>query len=168
MPVRPELFRRVMGSFATGVTIVTTAADGELAGMTVNSLTSVSLEPPLVLFCADHRTRTCRAVEASGVFAVNILPQELRPISDVFASQGRSEAERFGCIGHRASASGAPILEGNMGWLECRVRQAVAAGDHTIFIGEVLSAGAGEGDPLLYFRGRYAKLAFPDAAAEQK
>ena len=160
MPVDKDQFRKVMGQFATGVTVVTTAHEGRRAGMTANAVTSVSLVPPLVLFCADRRARTNEMIDRSGVFALSILTEAMRPISDLFADPRKSEDERFGGAKHApGAATGAPILEGNLGWLECRVVHRYEGGDHTIFVGEVVGAGPGEGSPLLFHRGKYTRLA---------
>lgn len=157
MPVDPNEFRRVMGQFATGVTVVTSRHGSEQHGMTVNALTSVSLNPPLVLFCADTRTRTYRVVNDSGIFAISILAQDQRPLADLFAS--RAEVERFRGIPTRTGKTGAPILEGSLGWVDCRVVKKIEAGDHVIFLGHVEEVGRGEAaPPLLFYRGTYQML----------
>ena len=159
MPVSPDHFRRIMGQFATGVTIVTAAHEGRLAGMTANAITSVSLQPMLVLFCADRRARTNEMIDRSGAFALNILTEKMRPLSDLFADNKKSEEERFAAVRHAPGAvTGAPILERNMGWLECRVAHRYEGGDHTIFVGEVVNAGAGDGKPLIFYKGKYGRL----------
>src|SRR5689334_13185607 len=112
MAFDPAEFRKVLGQYATGVTIVTTTHGGEPHAMTVNSFTSVSLDPPLVLFCADKRTRTNDAVRAAGLFAVNVLREEQRSISDLFAGKGTDD-ERKAVLSKRSGATGAPILEGS-------------------------------------------------------
>ena len=159
MPLTRDEYRQIIGRFATGVAVVTSLADGELAGMTVNSLTSVSLSPLLLLFCAEKNTRTHRAVAASGQFVVNLLPQSMRDVSTLFATPGKTEQERFGAVSHRPSPLGLPVLDGALGWLECRVADRHPAGDHTIFIGEVLDGQGSDLEPLLYYRGRYGQLA---------
>jgi flavin reductase (DIM6/NTAB) family NADH-FMN oxidoreductase RutF/ubiquinone/menaquinone biosynthesis C-methylase UbiE len=152
--------RKVLGQFATGVTVVTTVHEGVPQGMTANSFTSVSLDPPLVLFCADKRARSGMNVGPAGFFAVNFLGEDQRDLSDLFAGRG-SDEERAEALAHIAetSATGAPILRGALGWLDCRLDRAVDAGDHVVYFGEVLAAGAGEaGAPLLYYRGSYQGL----------
>jgi flavin reductase (DIM6/NTAB) family NADH-FMN oxidoreductase RutF/protein-L-isoaspartate O-methyltransferase len=151
-------FRKVLGQFATGVTVVTTVHEGERQAMTVNSYTSVSLDPPLVLFCADKRSRTHAAVQGSGIFAVNVLSEAQRPISDLFAGKG-TDAERQEVLAAGTAATGSPILADGLGFLDCKVMQVHDAGDHVIYIGEVVAAArAEESSPLLYFRGTYQAL----------
>ena len=158
MAVSGEDYRRIMGNFATGVTIVTTACDGQLGGMTANAITSVSLDPMLLLFCADNRSRTHGMVDRSGIFAVNILTQEMRNWSNIFADSKRAEEQRFENLKHTTATTGAPILEGNLGWIDCRVAHRYAGGDHTIFVGEVVDAAWAEGKPLIFYQGRYREL----------
>ncbi len=159
MAIDAAEFRKVLGQFATGVTLVTTAQDGAAQAMTVNSFSSVSLSPPLVLFCADKRARTNAAVAASGAFAVNILRDDQRDISDLFAGKG-TDAERQAVLaGGRRVETGSPVLGGVLAWLDCKVVAAHDAGDHVIYVGEALAAGSGDvGAPLLYYRGTYQAL----------
>lgn len=159
MGVTSEEYRRIMGSFATGVTIVTTAHDGELAGMTANAVSSVSLEPIMLLFCADKKSRTHDVIDAGGVFAVNLLTQEMQELSNRFARPGMSQDQQFGDVQYTSATTGSPILEGNMGWFDCRVVHRHAGGDHTIFVGEVVDAQYADGEPLIYYRGSYNRLA---------
>jgi flavin reductase (DIM6/NTAB) family NADH-FMN oxidoreductase RutF len=149
-------FRRALGQFATGVTIVTTVHEGERQAMTVNSFSSVSLDPPLVLFCADKRSRTHAAIRSSGVFAVNLLSEAQRPISDLFAGKG-TDAERQQALAGGVAETGSPIFNHGLGWLDCKLAQAHDSGDHVIYVGEVVGVSRGdESSPLLYFRDRYA------------
>jgi len=151
-------FRKALGQFATGVTVVTTKNAGVPHAMTVNSFASVSLEPPLVLFCADKRTRTNDAVKAAGIFAVNMLREEQRPVSDLFAGKGTDE-ERLKVLSEESAPTGSPIFPGSLGWLDCKVWAVHDAGDHVIYIGEVVAAKRGDmGAPLLYYRGTYQGL----------
>ena len=115
--ISTDQYRRIMGHFATGVTIVTTAHDGRIAGMTANAITSVSLEPMLLLFCADKRTRTHDMIDRSGVFAVTILSEEMRELAQMFAENGRPEEERFRGVKYTTAKTGAPILQGTVGWI---------------------------------------------------
>ncbi|MBU6282011.1 flavin reductase family protein [bacterium] len=151
-------FRRVLGHFATGVTVVTTLdAEGKPAGLTANAVSSVSLDPPLVLVCVDKKAETAACFAASGVFTVNILSEEQEGLSRRFAKSG---PDKFSGVGFHAGGNGAPVLEGALARIECRIRQSVEAGDHVIHIGLAEAIGVeGELDPLLYFRGGYRNLA---------
>ena len=153
-----DQYRCIMGNFATGVTVVTSAHDGRIGGMTANAITSVSLEPMLLLFCADKRTRTHDMIDRSGVFAVNILTQEMTELAKVFSDNGNPEEERFRGLKYHTARTGAPILDENMGWIECQVTYRYAGGDHTIFVGAVVNAGERLGNPLVFWRGQYIKL----------
>ncbi len=160
MAIDAAELRRVLGQFSTGVTVVTTRHEGVPQGMTANSFTSVSLDPPLVLFCADKRARSGMVVGSAGSFAVNILAEDQRHLSDLFAGKGTDE-ERSALLAEigLAAVTGAPILPGTLGWLDCRLDRAIDAGDHVVYFGEVVAAGAGDpGEPLLYFRGSYQSL----------
>lgn len=152
-------FRRTMGHFVTGVAVATTRLpDGTLAGLTCNSLTSVSLAPPLVLFCVDRSAASRAAFLEAGHFALSLLTQEDVKISERFALA--APELRFEGLAVRAEATGAPILEGALAWLDCTLWKTIEAGDHTVIIGRVETAGFREdGDPLLYFRGRYGSVA---------
>jgi len=152
---RSEL-RRVMGHFATGVTVITTRdADDRPLGLTANAVCSVSLEPPLLLVCVDKNAESHAAFQRSGVFAVNILGHEHQDLSQRFAVSG---GEKFAEVAHRSGPTGAPILDGVLGTIECRVVAEHDAGDHTIYIGQVEQLDATDGDPLLFFRGKYRRL----------
>ena len=157
MPVDQLEFRRVMGHFATGVTIITTHdGAGKLTGLTANAVASVSLDPPLVLVCVDKKAESYPLFGMSRVFAVNILTQKQETLSRRFAKSG---GEKFEGVGYRAGATGAPILEGALAHLECEVRHEFDAGDHTIFVGVAVEIGAEDAEePLLYFRGGYRNL----------
>jgi flavin reductase (DIM6/NTAB) family NADH-FMN oxidoreductase RutF len=160
MAIDASELRRVLGQFATGVTVVTTRHEGVPQGMTANSFTSVSLDPPLVLFCADKRARAGMLVGPAGCFAINVLAEDQRHLSDLFAGKGSDEQRRalLEDIGQDA-VTGAPILPGALGWLDCRLERAIDAGDHVVFLGEVVAASAGDpAAPLLYFRGSYRRL----------
>jgi len=151
-------FRRVMGHFATGVTVVTTLdGDGRPAGLTANAVSSVSLDPPLVLVCVDKKAETAACFTASGVFTVNVLSDAQEGLSRRFAKSG---PDKFSGVGYGIGGNGAPVLDGTIARIECRIRQSVEAGDHVIHIGLVEAIGVeGELDPLLYFRGGYRNLA---------
>jgi flavin reductase (DIM6/NTAB) family NADH-FMN oxidoreductase RutF len=153
MPIEKQLFRSVMGSFAAGVTVVTTKkSDGEPCGLTATAFTSVSLLPPLALVCVDKKSDSYPHFETSGVFAVNFLANGQQDISQRFAVSG---GDKFTGIAWRPGNVGAPILDGTIGQVECRIVHAYDGGDHTIYVGEIEAAAASDGEPLVYFRGAY-------------
>lgn len=149
--------RTVLGHFATGVTVITAMADGEPVGIAANSFTSVSLDPPLVLFCAGKSSSTWPLIQKSGAFAVNVLGEHQEDISRLFASKN---ANRFAGVGYHAAATGSPVLSGSLAFLDCRIHAEHDAGDHVIVVGQVVELGVmDESSPLLFFRGGYHKLA---------
>ncbi len=151
-------YRRVVGRFATGVTVITAMLDGEHHAMTCNSFTSVSLDPVLVLFCAEKIARFHDVVLASGTFAVSVLAQGQEDVSRRFAVRGRPLEDQFAGLPHsHGEVTGAAVLDGALAALECRTVSTTDAGDHTVVIGEVLGLGVPDptGDPLLYYEGRY-------------
>jgi flavin reductase (DIM6/NTAB) family NADH-FMN oxidoreductase RutF len=148
--------RRVMGLFATGVTIVTTRdRHGNVYGLTANAVTSLSLEPPLVLICVDRKAETYAHFFDSKCFVVNILAEGQEALSTRFAKSG---GDKFTGVGYRLSDAGAPILEGTLGHVECRIVATHEGGDHVIHIGEVQRAEVLGGRPLLFFQGAYRQL----------
>jgi flavin reductase (DIM6/NTAB) family NADH-FMN oxidoreductase RutF len=152
--------RTVMGHFATGVCVVSTRrSDGSPVGTTVNAVTSVSLEPPLLLVCLAHESETLAAVTASSRFAVSILAEGQREHSDRFAAKG--EHARSQEVEFSEHDPGLPCLPDALATLACRVSAIHRAGDHTIVIGEALSMSSASEDaaPLLFFRGSYTQLA---------
>lgn len=153
MAIDGELFKRVLGSFASGVTVITTpGAGGKPVGMTVSAFSSVSLDPPLILVCIDLKAECHPALQAAERFAVNILSQTQLDISRRFATKG---VDRFDGVPIRRGTTGMPLLEGAVSVLECRTVAAHPAGDHTIFVGEVEAAAVKTEPPLLYCSGRY-------------
>ena len=163
----PLEYRRVVGRFATGVTVVTTVDPaGEHHALTCNSFTSVSLQPVMVLFCAEKVARFHDAVLASGTWAVSVLSAAQEHVSRHFAVRGREIEGQFDGLDHvHGDVTGAAVLTGALATLECRTVSTTDAGDHTVIIGEVLSLGVPDplADPLLYFEGRYR--AFRDSTA---
>jgi 3-hydroxy-9,10-secoandrosta-1,3,5(10)-triene-9,17-dione monooxygenase reductase component len=149
----PELFREVFGRFATGVAVVTSATAGASGGMTANALCSVSLEPLLALVCFENNARTLAVVREAGRFGVSVLSAHQEPVARVFASK-LPESEKLEGVEHRYRA-GVPIIDGALSWVVCSLRDLIAGGDHTIAIGEVVAMGLGEGEPLLWYGGRY-------------
>jgi flavin reductase (DIM6/NTAB) family NADH-FMN oxidoreductase RutF len=149
-----------MGSFATGVTIITLDLEGEVHGMTANAFSSVSLDPPLLLVCVDHAARTHAHLHAKKRFGVNILAEHQRVISDYYARPVHTHERAQEEAGARfdRTEQGTPILHGALAYLECRLQSAQEAGDHTIFIAEVEDVVVRQGEPLLFFRGKYRKV----------
>jgi 3-hydroxy-9,10-secoandrosta-1,3,5(10)-triene-9,17-dione monooxygenase reductase component len=151
-----EQFRAVLGHFATGVTVITAIDDGEPVGMAANSFTSVSLEPPLVLFCAAASSTTWPRIQRSGAFCVNILGADQEHVSRLFATRG---ADRFGSIDWRIGVGGSPVLGDVLAYIDCRIHAEHDAGDHVIVVGQVLDLGVtAESSPLLFHRGAYGRL----------
>jgi 4-nitrophenol 2-monooxygenase / 4-nitrocatechol 4-monooxygenase, reductase component len=156
MAIEKNELRRVMGHFATGVTVITSIrTSGELHGLTANAFTSVSLIPPLLLVCIDKKAESYPCFDESKVFTVNVLAADQEAISRKFAVTG---GDKFTGVSYRIGANGAPILDGALAYLECRVTEKIDGGDHTIYIGEIEQAETKEGKPLLFFRGGYREL----------
>ncbi|HUF11685.1 MAG TPA: flavin reductase family protein [Longimicrobiales bacterium] len=151
----PE-FRRVLGHFVTGVTVVTTRDRSDApAGLTANAFASVSLDPPLVLVCIEKSSSTHALIAAAGVFAVNVLADGQERISRRFADETEG---RFEGVAWRAEITGAPVLDDVLAWVDCRVHSACDGGDHTIYVGEVVAGDAREGVPLLFYRAGYGEF----------
>jgi flavin reductase (DIM6/NTAB) family NADH-FMN oxidoreductase RutF len=151
------LFRQLMGRFTTGVVVLTArTADGTPQGMTVNSLASVSLEPPLLLVSIDHKAEMHRTLTTTGHFALNVLSASQEGLSRRFAGD---RAGRFDGIGWQPSPLGLVWLDGALAHMECERVALHEAGDHTILVGLIQAGTAGDGRPLCYFRGGYASLA---------
>lgn len=148
-------FRRAVGQFATGVTVISVETDSGVHGMTANSFTSVSLDPPLVLVCVDKSRQTHGLLLDKGRFGISILAREQEGISNWFAGRRDQEVE----IGWRTDETVAPVLDGALAWLDCTLEHAYEGGDHTIFVGRVERFGSNGGEPLLFFRGRYTSVA---------
>jgi len=154
-------FRKALGHFATGVTVVTVEREpGKIHGMTANSFTSVSLDPMLILVCVDQRAKMLPLLEKKKYFGISVLKQNQEAISEYFAEREHSfEAEQRLGIHFRQTPGGAPVIEGTLLQMSCKAIATHVAGDHTIFIGEVKDAELHEGEPLLYFRGEYRRIA---------
>jgi flavin reductase (DIM6/NTAB) family NADH-FMN oxidoreductase RutF len=149
-------FRRVCGKYATGITIVTILdSRGGPHGMTVNSFTSVSLAPPLVLICIDLQAAILTHFAPGKRFAINVLHEEQKDLSTCFA---RSGYDRFQGVKWSPGETGAPVLPEVLATLECAVTQMIEAGDHVVVIGEALRAGWRDGQPLIYFNSSYQSL----------
>lgn len=156
MAIDPRELRNVYGAFATGVTIITTKdTNGKPFGLTANSYTSLSLDPPLVLVCVDKKVDCYACFEQSKVFAVNFLAEGQDQLSTRFATKG---IEKFEGVAIREGSIGVPLLEGTIGYIECTLVNGFEGGDHTIYVGEVQAASASGERPLLFFKGKYKKL----------
>jgi 3-hydroxy-9,10-secoandrosta-1,3,5(10)-triene-9,17-dione monooxygenase reductase component len=148
-----ELFREVFGRFATGVAVITTVGPDGTGGMTANALCSLSLEPLLVLVCFENSARTLPIVREAGRFAVNLLSADQGELAGIFASK-LPEAEKLEGVAHHLE-DGVPVIDGTLAWAVCQLQELIAGGDHTIAIGQVSTMGLGDGEPLLWFGGRY-------------
>jgi flavin reductase (DIM6/NTAB) family NADH-FMN oxidoreductase RutF len=155
----PRTLRDALGCFATGVTVVTCLGpDGEPAGLTVNSFTSVSLDPPLLLVCVHKMAASAETLTTASHFAVNVLQTGQQPASIRFSTR---DQDRFGATPWSCGEAGAPILKDSLGVFECERYGVHDGGDHHILVGQVVKASFDAGlDPLLYFRGRYRRLHF--------
>jgi len=151
--VDPDRFRSVMGHFATGVTVVTATTPEGPVGMTANAVASLSLDPLLLLVAIDNQARTLPAIRETGRFGVNVLHAGQEELARLFGSK-RPESEKFAGVPHTVH-DGIPVIEDALAWVGCRLERLIPGGDHTIGIGAVEAAEAGDGDPLLWFRGSY-------------
>ena len=152
-------FRHAIGHFATGVTVITSVgADGQPVGTTANAVSSLSLDPPLILVCFDRSSQTLAAMRAHGAFAVNVLAAPQQELSANFARRGLAAA--WDGVRHRRGQTGSPRLHGVLATLECTVEHRLPGGDHEIVVGRVreVETSGGDAAPLLFWRGRYASL----------
>jgi flavin reductase (DIM6/NTAB) family NADH-FMN oxidoreductase RutF len=156
MSIENYQFQRVMGSFASGVTVVTVLGkDGVSKGFTASAVSSLSLEPRMLLVCVNERSATLQVIKEAGSFAVNILSTEQQEVAQQFTSR---TGDRFAGLRWRpGTLTGAPILDGSLAYAECRLTDTCKGGDHVILMGEIVAGDAHEAEPLLYFRGRYGK-----------
>jgi len=156
MPIERNELRRVMGHFATGVTVITTISkQGAPFGLTANAFMSVSLEPPLLLISVDRKAESFPHFEESKVFTVNILRDDQESLSRKFAVSG---GNKFEGVAYHVGGNGVPILEGTLAHVECRVYAAHDGGDHILYLGEIQEAETREGKPLLFYRGGYRAI----------
>ncbi|MFE5325418.1 flavin reductase family protein [Embleya sp. NPDC056575] len=161
--VDPTTMRRAMGTFATGVAVISTEEDGRPHGMTVNSLTSVSLEPPLLLVCFNHGARSADAVAASGRFVVNILSDRQQDIALRFARRGE---DHFAGLAPEYGTHRVPVVPNALAHLECDVERMIDAGDHVIVLGAVIDTCVRPGDALGFHGGRFADVVPHDREPE--
>ena len=150
------VFRRVIGSFMSGVVVITTSHDGRPHGMTVSAVSSLSMDPPMLLVCLHSASGTQEAVRRSGRFAVNILAEHQGAVAERFARSGA--VDKFDGVPVRSGHTGVPVLDGALAVVECRVCEAVTGGTHRVFLGKVLHSKATEGSPLAYFNGTFGRL----------
>jgi len=152
-------FRQIMGRLPTGVTVITTAFDGEYHGMTANAVCSVSLDPALVLVCVDRSAHMHGLLQRSRRFAVNVLGEHQAAISRLFAAPAPPQEGALRGAPFTLGPNGLPLLNDSVAQLECEVTETYPGGDHTIFLARVLDGAVrGDGPPLLFYRGRYWRM----------
>ncbi|RLA08220.1 MAG: flavin reductase [Gammaproteobacteria bacterium] len=150
--------RTIFGQFATGVTVIGSHnGQGDKFGLTVNSFSSVSLDPPLIMFCIIRDSGSLEPIQQTEAFSVSILAADQENISNTMAKKGGSE--KFDTVDTFTAETGAPVIKGNIGWLDCKLWKLHDGGDHLIVVGEVVAGETDEDDPLLFTSGRYARLA---------
>ncbi|OYU35596.1 flavin reductase family protein [Novosphingobium sp. PASSN1] len=156
--IDPRLFRDVLGAYPTGVCVVTAQADdGARHGLVVGSFTSISLDPPLVGFFPDKRSGTWPKIAETGRFCVNVLGADQLALCRRFAARAD---DKFAELAHGQSPAGLPVLDNAIAWIDCTIERVTEVGDHWLVVGAVEALGkAGEGNPLLFFRGQYHDLA---------
>lgn len=157
-PIDPKALRHVFGQFCTGVTAVCASdAEGRPCGITVNSFSSLSLDPPLALFALTRESETLKVIQAAGAFSINVLADSQKDVSNKLAKRGGPE--KMEGVPTRTGVTGAPIIEGSIGHFDCTLYAEYDGGDHVILVGEIKHAQAGEElPPLLYFRSGYRTL----------
>lgn len=159
--VDAQTFRTTLAQWASGVTVVTTLHEGQRLGITASSFSSVSLTPPRILICVAKRLFTHQAILSSGIFAVNILAADQQEVGMRFAGMLPEQEDRFAGLAMTTAQTGAPLLPGTLGWLDCRLSATHDGGDHSIFVGDVVVAWGQEDDaaPILYYHRRWRALA---------
>jgi len=163
MTLDPEQLRHAMRAWTTGVAVVTASHDGQQYGMTVNSFTSISLDPPLVSVALKRLTHTHSLVEKTREFAVSILSSNQKKLSDIFAGRHPEIMDRFEGVSTEWLSIRAPLIRNGIAYFNCRVMNSIPVGENTLFVAEVIAArGEGEGDPLVYHNRTYWKLARQD------
>ncbi len=150
----PQLFRQVLGHFATGVTVITAVDEGEPVGFACQAFAALSLDPPLVVFCPALTSTTWKRIERAKLFAANVLAEDQRDLARRF---GRSGSDKFDGVGWSPDRAGSPVLDGAVTWAGCEVEAVHPGGDHNIVTARVREPGeCGPKHPLLFYRGRYA------------
>lgn len=155
----PEALRSAMRAWSAGVTVVAAAHEGIRHGMTVNSFTSISLDPPLITVALRQNTRTHELVMKSRAFGLTVLSAAQKEISDLFAGRMPESEDRFSHVQTGTLVTGSPLIAGGLSWMDCRLSHTYSAGENTLFIAEVVAArGTGSGDPLIYHNREYWRL----------
>lgn len=157
LPINGDEFRRCLGRWASGVSVVTTCAGDVIHGMTVTDFSGTSLSPPLVTVCANRDSITTRLIAEAGIFAVNVLAEDQQSLSNHFASS-KTENDRFAGIEYTTGKTGSPLLEGALVNMDCTLVGTHEAGDHVIYVGQIEEASCREGQPLVYWDGAYQTL----------
>ena len=159
MPIDAAGYRKVIGAFATGVTVVTTEVEGRLHGFTANAVASLSLDPLLLLVCVDKRANAHQELARASSFAVNILTESQQDLSNLFAKSGEPTANTLRGVAFHRGVTGAPLIYGALASLECETYRALDGGDHTIHLGRVVEGAVHrEAQPLLYYLGGYRSI----------
>ena len=154
-----DLFRKAWGSFATGVSLITTVEEnGSVHGMTANGIASISVEPMLAMVCVGHSAKTYPILESTGKFGINILAENQKAIGEYYAKSDTPDGVASPAI-FKFTKAGTPFLEGSLASMDCRVINAHKEGDHTVFIGEVSEIEVSEGSPLLFYTCKWMTLA---------
>lgn len=155
-PFDAAQYRQVLGHFPTGVTVITAIDDGVPVGLAVGSFSSLSLDPPLVLFCPGSQSSSWPKIRAAGSFCVNILAADQEHVCRVFASR---EPDKFASIGWtRTKQTGSPLIEGVLAWIDCDIENVIPGGDHDIVVGRVRDLESADArGPLVFYRGGYGR-----------
>lgn len=161
MALSPDTLKAIMRRWASGITVVTCRRGEGIHGMTASSFTSVSLNPPLVLVSVDRRNRTHSMIQSERAFGVHILSSDQQGISNRAAGFQGEEGNWLLDVGHRTEATGAPILDECLAWMDCTLWAEYDGGDHTLFIGEIQAGGVSDGEPLLWYDRGYAEVRRP-------
>lgn len=149
-------YRQTLGHFPTGVTVVTAMSQGDPVGLAIGSFSSLSLEPPLVLFCPASTSSSWPRIREAGVFCVNVLSDKQLDVCKVMASK---EPNKFAKVGWSTRSTGSPVIDGALAWIDCTITEVLEGGDHDIVIGRVEALDyAPEGGPLVFFKGAYGKF----------